>query len=204
MARSKSSQAWLNRHVNDPYVHRAGAAGYRSRSAFKLLEIDAKDRLLARGQRVVDLGAAPGGWSQVAAAKVGERGRVVAIDLLAMAPIDGVTSLCADFSAPAGLAALESALGGTPVDVVLSDMAPNLSGIPAVDQARAGELCGLALDFAVAHLAPDGALLVKAFQGDGFPALLARMRRVFARVASRKPAASRSESSEMYLLARRR
>jgi 23S rRNA (uridine2552-2'-O)-methyltransferase len=204
MARSKSSQAWLKRHVNDPYVHRAEAAGYRSRSAFKLLEIDAKDRLFARGQLVVDLGAAPGGWSQVAAGKVGAQGRVVAMDLLDMAPIGGVSFIRGDFTAPAALAELERALGGARVDAVLSDMAPNLSGVAATDQARSCALCELAVDFAREHLRPGGALLVKAFQGAGFPELLTRMRREFASVGSRKPAASRSESSEIYLVARQR
>jgi 23S rRNA (uridine2552-2'-O)-methyltransferase len=204
MARSNSSSAWLKRHVNDPYVHRAEAAGYRSRSAFKLLEIDAKDRLLARGQLVVDLGAAPGGWSQVAAAKVGPQGRVIAIDVLDMAPLERVHFIRGDFSAPAALAEIERTLGGARVDVVLSDMAPNLSGVAATDQARSGALCELAVVFAQGHLKPGGALLVKAFQGAGFPELLARMRREFAGVGSRKPAASRSESSEMYLVARQR
>jgi 23S rRNA (uridine2552-2'-O)-methyltransferase len=204
MGRSKSSQAWLKRHVNDPYVQRAEAAGYRSRSAYKLLEIDARDRLLARGQLVVDLGAAPGGWSQVASAKVGPQGRVVAIDLLDMPPIDRVSFICDDFSAGSGLAAVERALGGASADLVLSDMAPNLSGIAVTDQARAALLCERAVEFARAHLKPGGALLVKAFQGAGFPELLARLRREFARVDSRKPTASRSESSEMYLLARLR
>lgn len=204
MGRSKSSQAWLKRHVNDPYVQRAESDGYRSRSAFKLLEIDARDRLLARGQLVVDLGAAPGGWSQVASAKVGPQGRVIAIDLLDMAPIDRVSFICDDFSAGPGLASVELALNGAKADLVLSDMAPNLSGIAVSDQARAVALCELAVEFAQAHLKPGGALLVKAFQGAGFPELLAHLRREFARVDSRKPTASRSESSEMYLLARLR
>jgi 23S rRNA (uridine2552-2'-O)-methyltransferase len=204
MARSKSSQAWLQRHVNDPYVHRAQALGYRSRSAFKLLEIDARDRLLGRGQVIVDLGAAPGGWSQVAAEKAGPGGRVIALDVLEMAPLAGVTFIRGDFATDDTLATLERALAGAKVDVVLSDMAPNLSGVAATDQARSLALCELAVDFALGHLKPGGALLMKAFQGAGFPALLARMRREFAAVASRKPDASRDRSSEMYLLARRR
>lgn len=204
MTRSKSSQAWLKRHVSDPYVHRAQAAGYRSRSAFKLLQIDARDRLFARGQVVVDLGAAPGGWSQVAAEKVGPGGRVIALDVLEMAPIPGVTFIRGDFTTDEALAALQQALGGAAVDVVLSDMAPNLSGVAATDQARSLALCELAVDFALEHLKPGGALLLKAFQGAGFPGLLARMRREFATVASRKPDASRDRSAEMYLLARRR
>jgi 23S rRNA (uridine2552-2'-O)-methyltransferase len=204
MARSKSSQAWLKRHVNDPYVHRAQALGYRSRAAFKLIEIDARDKLLTRGQVVVDLGAAPGGWSQVAAGKVGPGGRVIALDVLEISPLPGVTFIQGDFTTEPALAALERALGGAAVDVVLSDMAPNLSGIAATDQARSLALCELAVAFALAHLKPGGALLMKGFQGAGFPELLAQMRREFATVASRKPDASRERSSEMYLLARRR
>jgi 23S rRNA (uridine2552-2'-O)-methyltransferase len=204
MARSKSSQAWLKRHVNDPYVRRAQALGYRSRAAFKLLEIEARDKLLARGQVVMDLGAAPGGWSQVAAAKVGPGGRVIALDVLEMAPIPGVTFIQGDFTTEPALAALERELGGAVVDVVLSDMAPNLSGIGATDQARSLALCELAVAFALEHLKPGGALLMKGFQGAGFPELLAQMRREFATVALRKPDASRDRSSEMYLLARRR
>jgi 23S rRNA (uridine2552-2'-O)-methyltransferase len=204
VSRSKSSQAWLERHVSDPYVHRAQALGYRSRSAFKLLEIDTRDRVFARGQVVVDLGAAPGGWSQVAAEKIGARGRVIALDVLEMPPLAGVTVVRADFTTRAGLAALDGALAGAPVDVVLSDMAPNLSGIAATDQARSLELCELAVEFALGRLKPGGTLLMKTFQGAGFPQLLARVRREFADVVSRKPDASRSRSSEMYLRARRR
>jgi len=203
MARSKSSQAWLKRHVNDPYVHRAQALGYRSRAAFKLLEIETRDRLFARGQVVVDLGAAPGGWSQVAAEKVGPGGRVIALDVLEMAPVTGVTFIQGDFTTEPTLAALERELGGVAVDVVLSDMAPNVSGIAATDQARSLALCDLAVAFALERLKSGGALLMKGFQGAGFPELLAQMRREFATVASRKPDASRDRSSEMYLLARR-
>jgi len=203
MARSKSSQAWLKRHVNDPYVHRAQALGYRSRAAFKLLEIEARDRLFARGQVVVDLGAAPGGWSQVAAEKVGPGGRVIALDVLEMAPVTAVTFIQGDFTTEPTLAALERELGGVAVDVVLSDMAPNVSGIAATDQARSLALCELAVAFALEHLKSGGALLMKGFQGAGFPELLAQMRCEFATVASRKPDASRDRSSEMYLLARR-
>jgi 23S rRNA (uridine2552-2'-O)-methyltransferase len=204
MPRSKSSQAWLQRHVSDPYVHRAQAHGYRSRSAFKLLEIDARDRLFAHGQVVVDLGAAPGGWSQVAAEKVGPGGRVIALDALEMAPLAGVTVVRGDFTTAETLAALDRALDGAGVDLVLSDMAPNLSGIAATDQARSLALCELAVDFALERLRPGGVLLLKAFQGAGFPALVARLRREFADVASRKPDASRTRSSEMYVRACRR
>jgi 23S rRNA (uridine2552-2'-O)-methyltransferase len=204
MARSKSSQAWLKRHVDDPYVHRAQALGYRSRAAFKLLEIEARDKLLARGQVVVDLGAAPGGWSQIVAEKVGPGGRVIALDVLEMAPLPRVTFIQGDFTTEATLAALERELGGATVDVVLSDMAPNLSGIAATDQARSLALCELAVAFALERLKSGGTLLMKGFQGAGFPELLAEMRREFDTVASRKPDASRDRSSEMYLLARRR
>ena len=204
MTRSKSSRAWLERHVSDPYVHRARPRGYRSRAAFKLLEIAARDRLLARGQVVVDLGAAPGGWAQVAAAKVGPTGCVIAVDLLEMAPVAGVTVIGGDFANAETRAALDAALAGRPVDVVLSDMSPNLSGIAATDQARSLALCEAAVAFALERLKPGGVLLMKGFQGAGFPELLARMRREFATVAARKPDASRRRSSEMYLCARRR
>lgn len=202
MARSKTSKAWMHEHVTDAYVQRAKAQGYRSRAAFKLLEVDAKDRLLRPGQIIVDLGAAPGGWSQVAAAKVGRTGRVIALDLLPLDPIGGVHFIQGDFTEEAPLAALDEALAGAKVDLVLSDMAPNLSGISVADQARSIYLCELALDFAVDHLRPEGGLLVKAFQGAGFPELLQTMRSRFRTVVSRKPDASRGRSSEMYLLAR--
>ena len=192
----------MERHVADPYVRKAKALGYRSRAAFKLAEIDRTDRLFARGQRVIDLGAAPGGWSQVAAEKVGPGGRVIAVDVLEMAPLPGVEIIRGDFTEEAVLRQVERALGGDRVDLVLSDLSPNLSGVAAADQARSLELCELALEFALAHLKPGGSLLVKAFQGAGFPAFLQRLRRRFERVVSRKPDASRSRSSEMYLLAR--
>ena len=192
----------MQRHVADPYVQRAKALGYRSRAAFKLIEIDARDRLFAAGQIVVDLGAAPGGWSQVAAERTGARGRVVAIDLLDMTPISGVTFIRGDFTAELVLREVERVLGGRPVDLVLSDLSPNLSGVAATDQARSIALAECAAEFAAAHLGAGGALLVKTFQGVGFPALLGQVRASFERVVSRKPEASRSRSSEMYLLAR--
>ncbi len=192
----------MQRHVADPYVQRAKALGYRSRAAFKLIEIDAGDRLFAAGQVVVDLGAAPGGWSQVAAERTGARGRVVAVDVLDMAPIPGVTFVRGDFTAEPVLREIERALGGQPVDLVLSDLSPNLSGVAATDQARSIALAERAAEFAAAHLNPGGALLVKTFQGVGFPALLGQVRAGFERVVSRKPEASRSRSTEMYLLAR--
>lgn len=202
MAKAKTSRTWMQRHVADPYVRRAQTLGYRSRAAFKLQEIDAKDRLFATGQAVVDLGAAPGGWSQVAAERVGPRGRVVAVDLLDMAPVTGVTFVRGDFTDENALRELERALGGRRVDLVLSDLSPNLSGVAATDQARSIHLCQRALEFALAHLKPEGSLVVKTFQGAGFPEFLGRMRASFERVAARKPGASRSRSSEMYLVAR--
>jgi len=197
----KSSKAWLQRHVTDAYVRQARAAGYRSRAAYKLLEIDQKDRLLKPDMRVLDLGAAPGGWSQVAGRKAGPRGRVVAIDLLEIAPMSQVKVLRGDLREPQARAAVRKALGG-PADLVLSDLSPNLSGIPGVDQARAAELAQLALEFAGEVLKPSGALLVKVFQGEAFDEVLAEARRAFQTVVVRKPGASRGQSRETYLLAR--
>jgi len=200
MARSKSSQAWLKRHLSDPYVRKAGAQGYRARSAFKLLEIVEREKLVSPGHAVVDLGAAPGSWSQVLAERVGRSGRVIAVDLLEVAAIPGVTVIQGDFREEAVLRRLESLLEGRKIDLVVSDLAPNISGVRATDQARSIHLCELALDFARTHLNSRGVLLVKAFQGSGYPELLAAMKRVFVSVASRKPGASRGESKEMYLL----
>ncbi len=202
MARSASSKQWLRRHVNDPYVQRARREGWRSRAAFKLIEIDDRDRLLGPGAVVVDLGAAPGGWTQVAVKRAGPRGRVVAIDLLPMAPVPGATFLQGDFATDEGLAAVEGALAGARADLVLSDMAPNLSGIAVSDQARAMDLAELARDFALAHLKPGGAFLVKVFQGAGHEEFLKSLRAAFDKVVTRKPGASRGESAEAYLLAR--
>lgn len=201
MKKSHSSKQWLRRHVNDPYVQRSKREGYRSRSAYKLTEIDDRDRLLKGGLVVVDLGAAPGGWSQVLAKRV-PSGAVVAIDLLEMEPVSGVAFVQGDFTRSSGLAALETALAGRKADVVLSDMAPNMSGIAVSDQARTMELAELARDFALDHLAPDGAFLVKIFQGAGYDEYLASLRRAFVKVVVRKPDASRDESAEQYLLAR--
>jgi len=200
MARSKSSSTWLKRHVNDPYERKAGAQGYRARSAFKLLEIVQRDGLALIGQTVVDLGAAPGSWSQVLAQRVGGLGKVIALDLLEVAPIPGVTFIQGDFREDAVLRRLEETLDGRKIDLVVSDMAPNISGVRSADQARSIDLCELALDFAKSHLNPRGALVVKAFQGTGYPEFLAEMRRAFVTVASKKPGASRDESKEMYLL----
>ncbi|AGM40707.1 cell division protein FtsJ / Ribosomal RNA large subunit methyltransferase J [Spiribacter salinus M19-40] len=202
MPRSRGSQRWLKEHFNDPYVREAQRRGLRSRAVFKLEEIDERDQLLSRGQSVVDLGAAPGGWSAYAASKVGPSGRVVAIDLLEMLPVPNVTFVQADFSRDEGLAQLDAALAGSGVDLVMSDMAPNLSGQKAVDQPRSMFLAELALDFCQERLNPGGGLLVKVFQGQGFDELLKAMRERFAKVQSRKPEASRNRSREVYLLAR--
>jgi 23S rRNA (uridine2552-2'-O)-methyltransferase len=200
MARSKSSSAWLKRHVNDPYVHRARAHGYRSRAAYKLIEIADRDGFARPGNAVVDLGAAPGGWAQALAERVGRSGRVIAVDLLEIAPIPGVTVVRGDFREETVLQRLEDALDGRKLDLVVSDLAPNLSGVRATDQARSVHLCELALAFAKDHLKPRGAFLVKVFQGTGYPEFLAAMRAVFIAVASRKPGASRGDSKEMYLV----
>jgi 23S rRNA (uridine2552-2'-O)-methyltransferase len=200
MPRSKSSRRWLDRQFSDPYVKRAQEQGLRSRAAYKLLEIQEKDRLIRPGMRILDLGAAPGGWSQVAARLVGPNGRVYALDLLAMEPIPEVTVLQGDFREDAVLAELRSALDGFPIDLILSDMAPNLSGAAAVDQPRAMYLAELAVDLAREVLKPGGALVVKLFQGEGFDGFLREMRVAFAQVLSRKPKASRPESRELYLV----
>ena len=190
----------MREHINDPYVQRAKAEGYRSRAAYKLLELDKKDRLLVPGQLVVDLGAAPGSWSQVVVAKLGTKGRVVAVDLLPMEPLAGVRFVQGDFREQEVLDALLLALGGRKADLVISDLAPNISGIGVSDQARSMYLAELALEFAQKCLKPGGSLLVKVFQGAGFTEFLAAMRKAFAKVGSRKPEASRGRSSEMYLL----
>jgi 23S rRNA (uridine2552-2'-O)-methyltransferase len=192
---AKSSKQWLRRHVTDPYVRKARAQGYRSRAAYKLLEIDAREKLLRPGMTVLDLGAAPGGWAQVAAARVKPGGRVVAVDLLPIAPISGVTVLQGDFREKA-------LLDGEKADVVLSDLSPNLSGIGNVDQARALELSGAAIELCRKVLKPDGVFLTKAFQGEAFEELMARLGRSFSKVKVVKPPASRGESSETYVLAR--
>jgi len=202
MARSKSSNQWLQRHVKDPFVHKARAEGYRSRAAYKLIEINAKERFLAPGARVVDLGAAPGGWSQVAAQKVAPGGRVIAVDLLEIAPMSGVTVLRGDCREPAIQEQLAQALEGHRADVVLSDMSPNISGIASADQARAAELVQMAIDFCRAQLKADGVFLVKVFQGGEFAGLLKELKSMFRQVRTLKPAASREESRETYLLAR--
>jgi 23S rRNA (uridine2552-2'-O)-methyltransferase len=191
---------WMQEHVSDAYVKRARAEGMRSRAAYKLDEIAVRDRLLKPGMVVVDLGAAPGGWSQVAAGRVGPRGRVIALDILEMPSLPGVTFLRGDFRDDATLVELERVLAGQRADLVLSDMAPNLSGIASSDQAQALELAELALDFALKHMKPKGNFLVKTFQGTGFEEYLRSLRGRFSAVAVRKPEASRDRSREVYLL----
>ncbi len=200
MARSKSSGSWLKEHFSDPYVKKAQEEGWRSRAAYKLAEIDRKDGLLKAGMRIVDLGAAPGGWSQYAAQKLQGCGQVVALDILPMDALLDVTVLQADFREAEALEQLHEVLRGEPVDLVLSDMAPNMSGQDSTDQARAMYLAELALDFVDEVLRPGGAFLTKVFQGVGFDDYLRAMRDRFDRVASRKPDASRARSREIYLL----
>lgn len=200
MAKTKSSRRWLDRHFSDPYVKRAQQEGYRSRAVYKLLEIQASDRVLAPGMTVIDLGAAPGGWSQVAARIVGPAGRVVALDLLAMEPLPGVSFIQGDFREAEPLERLRAALDGAKADLILSDMAPNVSGT-AADQPRVIYLCELALELARDLLKPGGSLVVKIFQGEGFDAYVGELRRSFQRVASRKPKSSRPQSRELYLVA---
>ena len=183
-------------------MRKARSEGYRSRAAFKLIEIDARERLLVPGAKVVDLGAAPGGWAQVAARKIGARGKVIAVDLLDIVPISGVMILRGDFRQEGVRAQLAAALGGQKADLVLSDLSPNISGIASADQARAAELVRMAIDFCRAQLQPAGAFLVKVFQGEEFAAVLKEMKGVFREVRTLKPAASRDESRETYLLAR--
>ncbi|MDO5069704.1 MAG: RlmE family RNA methyltransferase [Neisseria zoodegmatis] len=198
--RSKSSKAWLHEHVNDHYVHMAQKDGYRARAAYKLLEINEKDKLIRPGTVLADLGSAPGSWSQVAAGLVGEKGQVFALDILPMDAIEGVSFIQGDFREDSVLAEFEALLNKRPLDLVISDMAPNMSGNAVTDQARSYYLCELALDFAANHLKPGGNFLVKIFQGAGYQEYMAAMREVFASVQTRKPQASRNRSSEIYLL----
>jgi 23S rRNA (uridine2552-2'-O)-methyltransferase len=203
MKKSSSSKQWLRRHVSDRFVQRSKREGYRSRSAYKLTGIDERDKLIKPGMTVVDLGAAPGGWSQVAAKRVGASGTVVAIDLLPMEPVVGVIFIQADFSTGKGLEALAAGLRGRKADLVLSDMAPNLTGIAVSDQARSMALAEAARDFALLHLKQGGALLVKIFQGAGYDDYFKSLRVAFEKVVVRKPEASRDESAEQFLLARK-
>ncbi|GAA0715060.1 23S rRNA (uridine(2552)-2'-O)-methyltransferase RlmE [Dokdonella soli] len=201
MARSKSSSRWLKEHFSDPYVKRAQAEGWRSRAVFKLEELIERDRLLKPGMVIVDLGAAPGGWSQVARERLGDKGRVIALDILPMQGIGGVEFILGDFREDAVLEQLKQALGGAMVDLVLSDMAPNFSGMTAVDQPRSMHLVELAEEFAAAHLRTGGAFLTKVFQGEGFDDFVRRLRAGYERVSIRKPKASRPRSPEVYALA---
>ncbi|MGD2119121.1 MAG: RlmE family RNA methyltransferase [Chromatiales bacterium] len=201
MARSKTSRKWLDRHVNDEYVKRSVKEGYRSRAVYKLLELDDKSHFFKPGQVVVDLGAAPGGWLQVASQRVGDKGVVIGLDLLEIDALPGVELIQGDFREDAALQQLTDVLAGRQVDVVLSDMAPNITGMSAVDQPRAMYLCELALQFAIEHLKPGGFLVAKVFQGEGFEPFLAEVRNHFSKVVMRKPKASRPKSREMYLVA---
>lgn len=199
MSHTKSSQRWLARHRKDEFVKRARKEGARSRAAYKLEEMDQRDHLLRPGMTVVDLGAAPGGWSQYVKSRVGRSGRVLALDALPMEPIDGVEIIEGDFTAQPVLDLLMERLQGKRVDLVISDMAPNITGVGSVDQARSINLAELALDFADKTLKSGGCLLIKTFQGEGFNEFYAQMRRRFAKLVTRKPQASRSESREIYL-----
>ncbi|WVN41305.1 RlmE family RNA methyltransferase [beta proteobacterium MWH-UniP1] len=213
MAKNKFNPQWLHMHLTDPYVRQAQAKGYRSRAAFKLLGIHEKDGIIKPGMTVVDLGSAPGSWSQVVreilcvkrAGDEGKRvhGRILALDILPMEPIADVEFIQGDFREDAVAKALADRLGGEKVDLVISDMAPNLSGVESADAARVMHVCELALEFALAHLKPDGALLVKAFNGSGYSQLVELFKRHFVSVSSRKPPASRAQSSETFLLGRK-
>lgn len=203
MKRTRTSKAWMREHVNDPYVQRAKAEGYRSRASFKLMEIDDRDHLIRPGEVVVDLGAAPGGWSQVAVQRMKGHGRVVALDLLEMDGLHGVHFIQGDFREESVLHQLEELLAGDRIGLVLSDMAPNISGVPVSDQARIIHLAELGLEFCRQWLKPEGAFLVKVFQGYGYEDFVHEMKQVFMTVTSRKPDASRDRSAEVYLLGRR-
>jgi len=197
-------KAWMHEHLTDPYVKEAARRGYRSRAAFKLLELDERDRLLRPGMTVVDLGAAPGSWSQLLRERLGPKSKIVAIDLLPMDGLAGVEVIRGDFESDDGLAAVEKALGGALIDLVISDLSPNLSGIDVVDQARSVRLAERALDFARAHLQPGGDLVVEVFQGTGLDAFQRAVRMHFDKVYLRKPKASRDRSREHYVVAKRR
>jgi 23S rRNA (uridine2552-2'-O)-methyltransferase len=202
MARSKSSHQWLQEHVNDPYVKQAQRDGYRSRSSYKLIQLNEKDRLIRPGMLIVDLGSAPGGWSQVAGRLVGEAGRVVATDILPMDPLKNVEFLQGDFTDEAVLKQVLGLLGGHQPDLILCDIAPNISGIDSADQAASMYLVELALDFARQALKPQGDFVAKVFQGEGSDAYLKDLRSSFGKVLVRKPAASRPRSREVYVVAR--
>ncbi|SOD40679.1 RlmE family RNA methyltransferase [Nitrosovibrio sp. Nv4] len=200
MKRSKTSKTWMKEHVNDFFVKQAKKEGYRSRAAYKLIEIAERDHLFRPGMTIVDLGAAPGGWSQVAAEKLGGKGRVIALDLLEMTALPGVTFIQGDFTEASVLEELKKHLEKYPLDLVISDMSPNITGIGVTDQARGMYLAELALEFSAERLNYGGNFLVKVFQGSGFEEFLRTMRTTFGRVVTRKPEASRGRSSEIYLL----
>lgn len=205
MAKNRFSKAWMHEHLNDPYVKLAQQRQYRSRAAFKLLEIDEQDKLIRPGMTVVDLGSAPGSWSQVLRERmVGPQGvlqgRIIAVDLLPMEPVADVEFLLGDFREDEVLSQVRQMLGGAGVDLVVSDMAPNLSGVGLADAARMGHLAELAVEFAAAHLKPGGALVIKCFHGSGYSQIVELFKRTFVRVAPRKPKASRDKSAETYLL----
>ncbi len=202
MARSKSSNDWMREHFDDHYVKMAQKAGYRSRATFKLEEIDKKDKLMRPGMVVVDLGSAPGGWSDYALRKVGDKGTVVALDILPMTPLTGVHFIEGDFREDSVLDELNEVLDGQQIDLVLSDMAPNITGVSSIDQPSSMYLVELALDFALTNLSKQGVFLVKVFQGEGFEQYMKAMRDGFQKVITRKPDASRPRSREVYLLGR--
>ncbi len=207
MAKNRLNKAWLHEHLNDPYVKLAQQRQYRSRAAFKLLEIDEQDRLIRRGMTIVELGSAPGSWSQILRERLGRPGggldgRVLAIDMLPMEAVADIDFLQGDFREDAMIEALEVWLGAAKVDLVLSDMAPNLSGVSSADSARMGHLAELALEFSVRHLKPSGALLIKCFHGTGYSQIVHDFKKVFVSVAPRKPKASRDKSAETFLLGR--
>lgn len=202
MAKSKSSERWLKEHFDDHYVQKAKQDGYRSRASFKLLELNEKDKLIKPGMTVVDLGAAPGGWSQVAAELVGDTGQVIASDILPMDSMADVTFIQGDFTEESVYEKILKAIGNNPVDVVISDMAPNMSGMSSIDQPKAMYLVELALELARQTLRPNGVMLAKVFQGEGFDPLLVEMRQSFTKVQSRKPDSSRARSREIYQLCR--
>ena len=204
MAKSKSSRRWLAEHFDDQYVKMAQQQGLRARAAFKLMELDDKYHLLRKGIRVVDLGSAPGSWTQVAQRALGRSGQIIALDILPMEPLEDVTFIEGDFTEDEPLALLEQALNGQHVDLVLSDMAPNMSGMGAVDQPRAMYLAELALSFAEQWLEPGGSFVVKVFHGEGFDGFVKQCRSLFEKVRIRKPSASRPRSREVYILGHRR
>jgi len=200
--RKKSSRRWLKEHFDDPYVKKAHHEGLRSRAVFKLMEIQTRDRLVKPGMTVIDLGASPGGWSQLLVKWVGKHGRVLALDILPMEPIVGVEFILGDFNEETLVQELLQKINHTAVDWVFSDIAPNLSGIDSVDQPRSIELAELVLDFAISVIKAEGGMLIKVFQGEGFDAFLAKIKLHFKKVAIRKPKASRDRSREVYILAR--